>query len=183
VIPCTRCQTPLPATAINTLELTPCAACGTAIRADVYPALCQETQNGHAGSRLQDARAASCFYHPEKQALLPCSVCGRFMCALCDIDLNGRHLCPVCFEKGKTHEKITDLVARRVCYDRIALLVAVLPIMMVWITIVTAPVAIFLAVRYWNAPASILPRTKARSISAILIASAQIAIWGTVLLT
>lgn len=105
------------------------------------------------------------------------------MCALCDIELEGQHLCPTCLESGKSSEKITRLVDRRVCYDQVALLVAFLPMFMVWVTIVSAPIAIYLSIRYWNAPTSILPRTKIRFIVAIILASLQIFAWVMVFVT
>ena len=110
------------------------------------------------------------------------------MCALCHIEMDGKHLCPVCLEKGKTAEKIDKLVDRRLCYDQISLLVAVLPALVSWLmafipTIVTAPIALFLAIRYWNAPMSIVPRTKIRFIFAIMVSLMQIGVWAMIFIT
>ena len=106
-----------------------------------------------------------------------CSACGRFVCALCDVELNGRHMCPACFEKGKTNRKIKSLENQRTCYDTLALLVATVSILIYWFTIFTAPFVIYLTVRHWNSPSSIIPRTKIRFVLAFLIASLQIAGW------
>ena len=46
------------------------------------------------------------------------------------------------------------------------------------ITLITAPMALFLAIRYWNAPRSLIHRTKVRFIFAILFSSLQIVGWG-----
>ena len=78
--------------------------------------------------------------------------CGRFLCALCDVSLNGQHLCPACLEKGRTQHKIKNLENHRTCYDTIALLVATVSILIYWFTIFTAPLVIFLAVRHWKSP-------------------------------
>lgn len=103
------------------------------------------------------------------------------MCALCDCELNGDHFCPVCLEMGKTKGKIKSLENRRTLYDTIALALAVLPIATVvfwFFTIVTAPMALFIAIRYWNSPRSLVHRTKFRYVLAITIATLQIAGWG-----
>jgi hypothetical protein len=106
-----------------------------------------------------------------------CDVCGRFVCALCDINLNRRHLCPGCLEPDPSRPGGNALETRRVCYDQVALLVATLPILMVWITLVTAPVALYLCVRHWRAPGSLLPRSRIRFGAACVIALLQVAVW------
>ena len=64
---------------------------------------------------------ASCFYHPNKKASVPCDNCGRFLCALCDVDFGGRRLCPACIEAGSGTESETTLDTRRILYDKLAL--------------------------------------------------------------
>ena len=177
MVPCTRCNVPLTADAVNTPAPTTCPSCHVVLRADVYPALYSGLRTGRQGEPLQSSREAGCYYHPDRRALRCCSSCGRFMCSVCDIKMGENHLCPICLEKGKTGEQILQLVDRRVCYDQIALMVAVLPIFMVWITIVSAPIAVFLTIRYWNAPTSILPRSKIRFVLAIILALLQIIGW------
>ena len=92
------------------------------------------------------------FYHPEKKAVLTCNYCGRFLCALCDVDFAGQHLCPPCIESGKKKKKIKNLENHRVLYDDVALAVAVLPLMLCYFVVLTAPISLFIAFRYWNAP-------------------------------
>ena len=182
MIPCTRCRSILTADAVNTGVLATCSACGVTLQADVYPALFNGLAAGHVGELLQSREEAGCFYHPDKRALRPCSSCGRFMCALCDIELEGKHLCPICLEKGKSGDSMTQLVDRRVCYDQVALLVAFVPIILFAFvffvpTVITAPIAIFMVFRYWNAPASILPHSKIRFVIALTLSLLQIIGW------
>src|SRR6185369_8347066 len=101
---------------------------------------------------------------------VPCDVCGRFLCALCDVDLNGQHVCPACLTSGKQKGRLTHLENRRVLYDNIALGLALLPIVLGPLALFTSPAAIYVVIRYWNAPSSILPRTKARMILALVFA-------------
>ncbi|HUN56050.1 MAG TPA: hypothetical protein VMU29_12940 [Smithella sp.] len=74
-----------------------------------------------------------------------------------------------------------NLETHRTLYDSIALYIAILPLLIFWITIITAPVSIYVAIRYWKAPGSIIPRTKARFIAAMVISGFQIAGWAFVL--
>jgi len=177
VLSCTKCISPLSEEKINTGSLTACPSCNSLLRADVFPAVYRSLPVSHSAETLQMSNEAGCFYHPGKKAVTPCSACGRFVCALCDVALNGRHLCPACFEKGKSKRKIKSLENHRTCYDTIALMVATVPILFYFITLFTAPLAIYLTVRHWNTPSGIIRRTRVRFILAFLIASLQIAAW------
>mgnify|MGYP001819130084 FL=1 len=177
MVSCTKCNSPLPGEMINTYSAVPCPSCAGLLRADVYPALYRESPTGHAGDSLQLEKEAGCFYHPRKKAVVPCSTCGRFVCALCDVAINGQHLCPSCFEKGKTKRKILNLENQRICYDTIALLVATGSILLYWFSILTAPFVIYLTIRHWNSPSSIIPRTKIRFVLAFIIAGLQLSVW------
>jgi hypothetical protein len=79
-----------------------------------------------------------------------------------------------------TSRKLVRLENRRILYDNVAFAVAVGPFFLIWPTLITAPMAIFLSIRYWNAPSSIVKRTKVRFILAVLIALLEIAMWGFV---
>jgi hypothetical protein len=66
-------------------------------------------------------------------------------------------------------------------YDTIALALAVLPVVTLafwFLTIITAPMALFVAIRYWNAPRSLVRRTKIRYVLAMILATLQMAGWG-----
>jgi hypothetical protein len=121
---------------------------------------------------------SSCFYHPQKKAVLPCDGCGRFLCALCDCQLNGQHFCPACLEAGKSKGKIKSLDSQRTLYDSIALSLAIYPLLIFYFTLITAPMVLFVAIRYWKSPASLVHRSKIRFVVAIIFALLQIAGWG-----
>ena len=127
------------------------------------------------------ADEATCFYHPQKKAVLPCEGCGRFLCALCDCELHGQHFCPVCLEVGRKKRKIKSLENERTLYDRIALALAVLPMLIFYFTFVTAPAALFIALRHWNSPRSIVRPSRIRLVLAIIFASLQIIGWVVVI--
>jgi hypothetical protein len=48
----------------------------------------------------------------------------------------------------------------------------------VWPTLLTAPAALFMSIRYWKAPTSIIPRTKIRFMVAMFFAVTQIVGWA-----
>jgi hypothetical protein len=173
---CTQCHKPISAHFYNILDLSPCPSCRTPIKIDVFPALFYGLQQGKTGEALVDDQA-SCFYHPKKKAAIPCDHCGRFLCALCDVELNGKHLCPVCLERGRKKGKIVNLDRHRLLYDGIALRLALFPMITIWFTMVTAPIALYLAIRHWNSPMSIVRRSKIRFLLAMAISGLQILAW------
>ena len=181
-ITCSRCGAPLgappgPTASADTLH---CPRCKAVLRVETFPAL-YRAEATQSGDLLQREGEASCFYHPDKRAEVLCSTCGRFLCTLCDIPVAGRRLCPLCFERARHQEQMPELVSNRVLYDSIALSLAILPLLFFPLTIFTAPMAIYMSMRHWKSPSSLLPRTKIRFIAAILIAGLQIAGWIAVL--
>jgi hypothetical protein len=178
---CPECQTPVLESALNQYRLTPCNGCSSLLEVEVFPALFRQNAPGQTGEVLLADGESACFYHANKKAVLPCHSCGRFLCALCDCELNGEHFCPACLEAGKTKGKIKNLENQRTLYDSIALMLAVLPLATVvfwFFTPITAPIALFMSIAYWNAPRSIIHRTKIRYVIALVFAVLQIAGWG-----
>ena len=178
LVACTKCRAPLPPVLYNLLDLRPCPACGARSQVDVFPAALRPPGPSSAGEAVMVEGEASCFYHPAKKAVLPCDGCGRFLCAICDVELSGQHICPSCLESGKRKGRLKQLENRRTLYDNLALAVAILPFFpFVFPSIVGAPIALYIAIRYWKAPSSVVPRTRWRSILAIIIALATIFVW------
>jgi hypothetical protein len=178
---CPECSAPVPVAYFNAPVFGPCPACNVSILVRVFPALLRPVQQGTSGERITDAGQAACFYHPHKTAHVPCDACGRFICALCDVELHGQHLCPACIESGRRKGSLTTLESRRVLWDNIALSVAVLPIATVffwWMSIVTAPAAILLAVIGWRKAGSVAPRGKWRFIVTLIFSLLVLGGWG-----
>jgi hypothetical protein len=163
---------------LNTGEPVSCPACGKAVLAAVFPAQFRPLSVGKAGETILIEGEAGCFYHADKKAVVPCADCGRFLCALCDVELNGRHLCPNCLETGRLKGRLTEIEHRRVLYDSAALTMSLVPLLVWPVTLVTAPIAMFLAVQSWRKPGSLLPRTRIRAYLAILIGLLQMGGWG-----
>ena len=181
MIYCTKCRSLIPVEAFNTPELISCPSCGSFIHVDVFPALFRRVLSGTSGETVMLDKEATCFYHPKKKAVIPCADCGRFLCSLCDVEFKGRHLCLSCMNTGKRKGRIRDLENHRTLYDTIALALAVVPMLLVWPSIITAPLALFMSIRYWGTPTSILRRTKIRLIISIILSSLQIISWTVVI--
>jgi hypothetical protein len=147
------------------------------VQVEVFPALLAPPAIGNAGETLLVEGESSCFYHPAKRAAAACESCGRFLCALCDVDLNGQHLCPACLQTGKRKGRLKQLENRRMLYDSLACTLAFAPMLIFYFTIITAPATIYVVIRYWNAQPSIVGRTKWRMVVALIAALLQIAAW------
>jgi len=182
LVACTKCRTPLPPALYNASDLRACPACGAPTQVEVFPAALRSDLAAHGDAMLVEGEA-SCFYHPAKKAVLPCESCGRFLCALCDIELSGQHICPACLESGRKKGRLQQLENRRTLYDSLALAVAVFPMLLVWPSLLGAPIALYIAIRYWNAPSSVVPRNKWRFVVAIVLAILQIGGWTAMFIT
>jgi len=174
---CPACSKALPAALINTPDLERCPACLTRILVEVYPAQLAPPAIGSAGEALLLEGESSCFYHVTKRAVVACESCGRFLCALCDVDLNGRHLCTACLQTGKRKGKLKHLENRRTLYDRMALMLALLPMLIFYFTILTAPATIYVVLRHWNSPGTVVGRGRWRMVVAFIVATLQIIGW------
>ncbi len=176
-VPCPKCRVPLLPEACNQPEMTPCPGCRVPLQVNLFPACFRKINPGKNGEAVMVEGESSCFYHPAKKAVLPCDSCGRFLCALCDCELNGRHFCPACLETGKTKGKIKSLDNQRTLYDSIALALAVYPLLIFYFTVITAPMSLFLAIRYWKSPLGLVRRSKIRFVIAIILALLQLTGW------
>jgi hypothetical protein len=177
LVACSKCKTLLLDDVFNIGKFGRCPNCNASLQIQVFPALFRQFAPGRQAETVVEESESSCFYHPGKRASLPCDACGRFLCALCDCELNEQHFCPGCLESGRKKGKIKKLENQRTLYDNMALTLAIYPLLIFWLTIVTAPISIYLVIRHWNTPTSIVHRSKVRFIFALIIASLQIAGW------
>ena len=159
----------------------PCPSCGAEVTVRVFPALFERPRPAAAGEESL-AGEAGCFYHPEKRAIVTCHLCGRFLCALCNVEFKSQNWCPGCLEASSRKRKGIDFESHRVLYDSVALAFATFPFLMFfWPSIIGAPMALYICVRYWKAPGSIVPRTKIRFLVAILLAIGQLVLMGALI--
>ncbi len=173
---CSKCGVAIPFDDWNR-EHAFCAACRSPHSAYVFPALFSKTDQAAGAAAMVAEGEASCYYHPRKRAVVPCDQCGRFLCSLCQVEFLGQNWCPGCIEAHQQKGQLSNLDASRPLYDNMALVLAVLPAFLIWPTIITAPMSLYVSARYWRKPSSLLPRTKIRFYLAVLVAVLQIAAW------
>lgn len=176
---CAACGAILPSEVLEAPEMAMCPACNADTMVRVFPAILNAPEIVSPEGVVQGEQEAACFFHPSKAAAIACSRCGRFLCQLCQVEFRGESWCPECITTGARKKKIATLENCRTLYDTIALALAGLPIPFFWFaTFLTAPAALFMAIRYWRAPGSLVRRTKLRLIVAISLALCEIAGWA-----
>ena len=136
-----------------------CPYCQERLQFRLWPAI---RHNPIAVAAIPDQ--ATCFFHPEKAFQACCQRCGRFVCALCDLQLGAEHVCPTCFERGRSDIGSNGGKAewrhRDVLYDSIAMVIGWCWIIFWPVIVVALPTAIFLHVKYRQAPRSyLIPRS------------------------
>ena len=174
---CTKCKRPLPSDYLNLGEFFKCPYCSAEIEAEIFPAFFRLIQKGSSGEALVVESEASCFYHQQKKAAVVCRECGRYLCSLCDVEFEGQHLCPPCLESAQKKGTIKSLQHARTLHGRIALSLAIAPIIALpvfWIIVFTAPAACYWGIRHWNSPLGIMQKTKVELVIAIVISSLQL---------
>ena len=163
----------------NTGVPAPCPNCRSELLCEVFPALHAGLRIGRPGDALVDASEASCFFHPEKRAAIACESCGRFLCALCDLEVESSHICPSCLAAGRRKGTLSGLDQYRASFTGIALLVATVPIAAFWpLTTITAPASLVFLVLAWRKPPSLTGRRRwIAATFTILLAVGEIVAW------
>lgn len=180
-VACPDCGFALPAEAFGRENETACPHCRATLSGGIFPAFWRSEP---AVSGLAEHAAdgdAVCFFHPENRAAVSCDRCGRFICAVCDMQLGVRHLCPTCLSSGLGAEKLPELVVRRFLWADTALLIGIVPLLFFIFFpafIVTGPAAVFCAVFGWKRPGS-LPRGRRHwaAVVGLIGGLVQLTIW------
>lgn len=177
---CPKCRTVFSVEPGTTDLKSTCPNCASELEAYFFPSFFQPVEVGVAASPLLDQADASCFYHPQKQAVHVCDGCGRLVCALCSIDLDSQHLCPSCVSSGKKKGRLQTLENSRIRYDSIALTLAIMGIFTSFFALILAPAAFYIVVRHWKSPRSLTGSSRIKLIFAALIALMALLLWGSI---
>lgn len=160
--------------------MTPCPHCHTSSRVVMFPALANPRRKKHQPEPLAGSSESSCLYHPEYKASSICNTCGAFVCQLCEIHLQDDPICPACLERQTLGGKNRILKKNHYLWDNISLALAffVPASLALWfMSLFSAPYALFLAVRHWKDPGLLRKPSKLRMSLAALLALAQIGGW------
>lgn len=177
-LPCPKCSRPLEAGAWEGEEHGTCLRCQQPFEFVGFPALTMERTVVKAAAASLEA-GASCFFHDENAAVETCGHCGRFLCAVCAVDLGEGVTCPTCIAQKR--KAAPEAVDSRLLYDHLAMTVAGLPLLFWPITLVTAPVALGLGIVGWRMPLSLTGGSRARLVIAMVLAAIEIVGWVVIL--
>ncbi len=176
---CSACDARLPMAETPTAASVVCPACQHPSRVWLFPALFRSAQ-GAVGQRILEDGQSSCMNHPSKQAVAVCDGCGKFMCALCDVDWNGEHLCTACIQHRKVSDHAGAYQTTYTHYDNIALTICLLSIFLMsffGLGGFIAPVTIYVAWRYWRVPWRPVPHGKWRMALAVVLGNLIFMAW------
>lgn len=74
-----------------------CRSCKAVNYIEAFPALLSKVKKGERPGQVV-SNESSCYTHQSNIAVSTCSHCGRYLCKLCDLELEGVHTCPECLE-------------------------------------------------------------------------------------
>jgi hypothetical protein len=120
---------------------------------------------------------AACFDHPGKRAVAACQQCGRFVCRLCSVEMDGVVYCPSCVAAGAGQARAANADEPRTLYDSIAFTLPLASLVMWPFTIAAAPAALAISILKWKQPLSLVRRSRWRFVLAIVISLAEILGW------
>lgn len=175
---CPNCQKRLEEMSWHEEGAGKCQTCLTDFTCVRFPALQAKAERvvPHA---VKVEAGATCFFHDENEAADTCAQCGRYLCAICAIDLGEGVTCASCIASKR--KVSADAVESRILYDRIVLGLAFFPLLMWPFTVVTAPAALGLGIVGWKKPQSLVATSRVRMVCAMVLATVQIVAWVTFL--
>jgi hypothetical protein len=132
-----------------------CRHCGAGAEVEAFPVLGRGLLPGRTGVATVGDEAA-CFFHADKRAECACDQCGRYICALCDIQVGERHFCPQCFGGDPGRPAPSALTEReRSMPGRLAFWMAVVTLFLGPLGSIGGPIAVWQAIRGLRAPRSV----------------------------
>jgi hypothetical protein len=158
-----------------------CESCRTSFEFVGFPALTAAAVKVAPQTAVLEADSV-CFFHPENRADAVCDSCGRLLCVVCSIPFGGQRICPTCIAASKKAGAAAT-VQHRTLYYRVALALALYPLLIFYLTVVTAPLALGYVIYAWRKPGSLV-RGSPRGwlITAGVLALLQIGGWITFLI-
>ena len=180
---CPRCSRRLEAARFASGQSARCPTCNSEVEAYIFPAFEWDAVSRPEILLAREGEAV-CFFHSRYRAISPCDNCGRFLCGTCLITVGSRRLCAECLSHARRQKDQDGLVNHAPLFDNVALILVILPTVSVvfgFLTILSAPVSLFLALVYWSRQWSLLPRSRVRFVIAIILAILLMAGWAALL--
>jgi hypothetical protein len=174
---CPKCRRQVPDVYWQGVDVVRCPACEGEFEQVRFPALtAARTVTLAASSQVGEA---NCYFHGQNRAEASCEGCGRYLCSVCCVPFAGQKLCPACLENRSDRRKLPE--HHRVLHERLALVLAFLPLLFWPLTLVTAPLALGFCFYGWKKPGSLVPRwRKTTFIVAGVTAGLEIVGWTVI---
>jgi DNA-directed RNA polymerase subunit RPC12/RpoP len=141
-------------------------SCDSKNYVEVFPAILAKVAQGEKPEVALNEES-TCFKHSENVAVAACDYCGVYMCNLCDLEIEGKHMCSECL-KHKTEDFKTTR-QKAFLYDELALHLTILPILFVYAFLITAPTALIMSITCFNKVDTPYKRGKWRFIVAFIL--------------
>ena len=162
---CPSCEQALDDLSTDALAaLTNCPRCHRPLEVTLLPAFGRDHRAGWVGANRVGSEEAACFFHETKRAEVACDQCGRFVCALCHLDLEGRNLCPTCVGSGRPTDAGGFFERERIRWDIVVGWLVWLPLLTLcfwFLWPLTLLVAVGIAVWKQGSPSSRITRSRA----------------------
>jgi hypothetical protein len=142
---CPRCKGYLDLERLPAGE-TRCPSCNhTFLAAPFHPPVVRE----RVGSLIEAGPdgAAPCAMHSGNAAVGNCTRCGVFLCALCRIQVDGKELCPGCFDRLTAEESLSTVRTRIRNYRGMALSLGIFGFLASCFGLITGPLTLYLVVQ------------------------------------
>lgn len=174
---CALCNQPRAVNDLMAAGVGTCPRCGRQSTVAAFPALYDRAIKPPAlPADAPREGEASCFYSPGRRATKECSHCGVLISDTWAAQWGSETVCLKCLEHLRQKGEDSRFQSSRVLWDNVALVLALLPLTFIfwWAVFFSAPAALFIAIRHWNSPRSIVPRGRARLVIAIILASLEV---------
>ena len=148
-----------------------CSSCKSRNYVEIFPAVRNEIQKGERPEAAMNEES-TCFKHSANIAVAACDTCGVYMCKLCDLEIEGRHLCPDCLKNKPPELKTTT--QKTMLYDELALHLTVFPVLFYPAFVITAPTAVVMSILYWNKVNTPYKRNRWRFVVAFILGLLEI---------
>lgn len=180
---CHFCQTPLAPERVDDGGGVACGHCERPTQLVVFAAIL----GGSAGTPAHQVDAhlqgASCFYSPEKLATGECRNCGAWISEEWTARWGAEVYCLKCLEHLRQRGADASFAEGIVLWDSVALFLALVPysLVLTFVGFFTAPAALFLTVRHWGSPRSMVHVWRWRFVVAVVMSVLMLGILGAII--
>jgi len=155
-----------------------CPVCGSKVEMLLFPRLRSSPPPPYAPPAVEGGTV--CSFFPELKATKVCDECGCLLSEAASVTWGDGDYCLPCLHRLREEKREGDFIARASLHDNRALALVTL---LAPFTLFTAPLALFILLRYRKQRASFAPRGRARWWLALVLSLAWIALWTALLVT